>query len=171
MRPLSWLLLLVLLVSTSGCDSMERSTTYFVQWVCGSMVDEMPSPDCNRVGFKLAHALQAIFPWPHYWEISRHQVVIRTGNIAELQLSPCCSVQIDRLAPSQRRVQVFARSALVACITQPAGNMMTIVGMGSIANTACFVIVRRDQPGSITRTRMVGKGCLATATSPPTSAI
>jgi hypothetical protein len=103
-------------------------------------------PGAKAIGPKLAKSLHSVFRWKHYWEISRQEVAMAAGTKAKVVLSQERTVEIDLSQSNRRTVTAFSDNKAVGSTTQPAGNAMTIIGADRDANSAWFVVVRRDKP-------------------------
>lgn len=146
---LSSLLGLMLVLGGSGArlhGAEVNGGTYYIQLVRGTVENTPPAADARPIGPKVARCFQPVFKWGYYWEMNRREVVLPTGRVTRVQLSPERAVEFDLTDPAKRRVKTFEGAKPVCSAVHAAGDRMSIVGGERAANSSWFIVVRRDMP-------------------------
>ena len=124
----------------------DLNTTFYVQLVRGSDEDKPPKADAKPIGPKLSQKLQPVFRWKQYWQMNRVEVKVAPGKTAKVRLSDTHEVEIDLKTQGKRTVRFYREGKLVSASTQPVGESFNIQGENSKAESAWFIVVRRDKP-------------------------
>ncbi len=130
----------------AAADIEALSKTYYVQLVRGTDQDNPPQPGAKAIGPKLAKRLQPVFRWKNYWEMNRVKVTMEVGKKTRVRLSKRHEVEIDLSAAGKRTIHFYQDGKRVSTSTQPIGESVTIQGGNSTAESAWFIVVRRDKP-------------------------
>jgi len=76
---------------------------YYVQYVLGRDLDNVPVADAKPIGPKLEEKLHGVFRWKRYWELSRDTVVLGPGQVARRKVSTDREVEIEQLDTEKLR--------------------------------------------------------------------
>lgn len=146
MNWLKYLVALMFLGSVIAFSASEDKVTHYVQLIRGNDEQQPPAPGAKPVGPKLTKALQTVFRWNNYWEITRQEVTLAAGTKTRIVLTKERAVEIDLSQPLKRTVTAISNNKAICSTTQPSGNTMTIIGADRDPKSAWFVVVRRDKP-------------------------
>lgn len=128
----------------SGAEA--EKFTYYVQLVRGNNDEKPPMAGARQIGPTLSKKLRPVFKWESYWEISRQQTNLSSGQKSIIKLGQERAVQIDLTEPSKRKVTAYQSGKPVARTTSPVGASMSLIGGDRDTNSAWFIVVRRDKP-------------------------
>lgn len=143
------ILFVVLALSTARAPAAdEAAKTYYVQLVRGTDADQKPPEAKRAIEGHLAGHFHSVFRWKHYWELGSQQVVVNPGEARRVRFANGREVQIDLSEPKLRTVAAFQNGKLMSRTHSPRGEAMTLIGGDRETESAWFIVVRRDKPGS-----------------------
>jgi len=138
--------LMVLLGATTVGARAAEAATFYAQLIRGTDREMPEQVSWKPAGPKLSGHLSPKFRWKSYWEVSRHAISVRPGQVSRVRLNPDREIEIHLRDGNDYEVRLFVKGQLTCCSKQSMQSGMSITGGARENDEAWFVVVRRDKP-------------------------
>jgi hypothetical protein len=145
-KPVRFLLLLTLAVLTSVVQNhaAEQKFTAMLIWGTDGEKPKEKEKELKDVDPDLKEKFKNIFKWTNYFEVTRTNVLVKTGEPQNLKLSEKCEVKINH-TDKGTEFELFGEKKSVAkqTVSMPVKDIQVIAGPDKNA-TAWFVVLKPE---------------------------
>lgn len=145
-KPVRFLLLLTLAVLTAVVQNhaAEQKFTAMLIWGTDGEKPKEKEKELKDVDPDLKEKFKNIFKWTNYFEVTRTNVLVKTGEPQNLKLSEKCEVKINH-TDKGTEFELFGEKKSVAkqTVSMPVKDIQVIAGPDKNA-TAWFVVLKPE---------------------------